>query len=106
DELLDRPPMALQRRTHLVEVAVQQRLHRLGVCPLTERRRPRHVAEQHRRQLPPPHNRRAQRGTAEATETTPLLILPTTPSTDRHTQHPPLAVRRGSSSRVSGVSAR
>ena len=48
DELLDGSPMAFDRGLHLVEVARHHPAERLGVEPLTERRRARHVAEDDR----------------------------------------------------------
>src|SRR5205085_453482 len=53
DELLDGPSMPFDRRTHLVEVPKHQLAHHLGIDTLAHRRRPRHVTEQHARQLAP-----------------------------------------------------
>ena len=51
DELLHRPAVRLDDRLHPLEVARQQRPQRLRIRRLAERRRPGHVAEQHRHRL-------------------------------------------------------
>ena len=48
DELLDRAAVAFERRTHRVEVARHDLAHRLGVEPLAQLGRARHVAEDDR----------------------------------------------------------
>ena len=51
DELLDRPPVALDDRAHRGEVAGHQGPQRLGVQLLAQGRRPGHVGEQDRHDL-------------------------------------------------------
>ena len=52
DELLDRAAVALDDRLHALEVPSEQRLHRLGISRLAERRRSDDVAEEHGDDLP------------------------------------------------------
>ena len=86
DELLHRAAMPLHDQPDLLEVAAHRPPHRLGVEPLTEGRRPGHVAEDDRHRLP--HLPRRCDGpdgrAAVAAEPEPVRALLSTGGTRRH----------------------
>jgi hypothetical protein len=52
DELLHRTAVALDDRLHPLEIAPQQCAQRLRIDRLAQRRRPRHITEEHRHDFP------------------------------------------------------
>ena len=84
DELLHRPTMRLDDPAHPLEIPGQQRPQRLRIRRLPQRRRPGHVTEHNRHDLPlltPPTNQRRSTERAEGKLTRQLLA---TRRTSRH----------------------